>query len=91
MSEAILPDRDYPFIDKRYQLSELAMIEAPAELQKLLRPQAAANGIEIFRGTTVELRCQSEDYPDATFLVYWPEDDERLHILAPREFAKGRA
>lgn len=67
------------------------MTEAPPEIEKLLRSQAAANGIEIISGTLVELRCQSDAYPDAPFLVYWPENDERLHILAPIEFAKARA
>ena len=76
-----LPGGTYPFIDKRYPLCELAMIEAPAELETLLRSQAAANGIEIARGIPIELRCQAEAYPDATFLVYWPDDDERLHIV----------
>jgi hypothetical protein len=55
-----LQDGNYPFIDKRFRLSELVMIEAPAELETLLRAQAAANGIEITRGTPLELRCQSE-------------------------------
>ena len=50
-----LPGGTYPFIDKRYPLSELAMIEAPAELETLLRSQAAANGIEIARGIPIEL------------------------------------
>lgn len=91
MATPILPDDDYPFIDQRYALSELAMIEAPDELEKLLHSQADANGIEIVRGTPLELSCQSAEFPDATFLVYWPEDDERLHMLAPREFSTGRA
>ena len=86
-----LPEGFYPFIDQRLPLGQLVMIEAPAALEQLLRSQAAANGIEIIRGTPVELRCQTTEYPDATFLVYWPLEDDRLHMLAPREFAKGRS
>ncbi|WP_234186962.1 hypothetical protein [Shinella sp. NM-101] len=86
-----LPDGFYPFIDQRFPLSELSMIEVPADLEKLLRSQAAANGMSIIRGMPVELRCQSEQFPDATFLVYWPHEDDRLHMLAPRKFVKGQA
>ncbi len=86
-----LPNGLYPFIDQRFPLSELTMIEVPPELEKLLRSQAAANGMSISRGMPAELRCQSEQFPDATFLVYWPYEDDRLHMLAPREFAKGQA
>lgn len=86
-----LPDGLYPFIDQRIPLAQLAMIEAPRDFEILLRDQAAKNGIEILRGTPVELRCRSAEFPDATFLVYWPLDDDRLHMLAPAQFAAGRA
>lgn len=89
--EAELPDGQYPFIDRRYPLAELAMIEMPRALEELLRAQAAARGVLIARGQIVELRCQSAEYPDATFTVYWPYEEDRLHMLAPREFSKGRA
>ena len=85
-----LPDGLYPFIDQRSPLSELAMIEVPTDLEQLLRSQAAANGsMSIIRGIPVELRCQSEQFPDATFLVYWPHEDDRLHMLARRKSTKG--
>lgn len=86
-----LPDGQYPFIDERFPLSELAMIEAPKSLERLLHSQAAANGVTIARGVPVELRCRSEHFPDATFLVYWPLESEHLHVLAPKKFAIGRA
>lgn len=86
-----LPDALYPFIDQQIPLAQLAMIEAPRDLETLLRDQAAKSGIEILRGIPVELRCRSAEFPDATFMVYWPLDDDRLHMLAPKEFAKGRA
>ncbi len=35
--EAELPDGQYPFIDRRYPLAELAMIEMPRALEELLR------------------------------------------------------
>lgn len=85
--EAELPDGQYPFIDRRYPLAELAMIEMPRALEELLRAQA----VLIARGQIVELRCRSAEYPDATFTVYWPHEEDRLHMLAPREFSKGRA
>ena len=50
-----LPDDLYPFIDERLPLSELAIIDAPADLEQLLRVQAAQNGISIARGIPVEL------------------------------------
>ena len=86
-----LPDGLYPFINERLPLSELAMVEAPADLEQLLRIQAAKNGIAIARGVPVELRCQSDEYQDATFLVYWPQEEDRLHMLAPKAFVAGRA
>lgn len=87
---ADLPDGLYPFIDKRLPLSELVMIEAPQELEALLKSQAAANGVEIIRDEPVELRCESAEYPDATFLVYWPRSSERIHMLAPKQFSSSR-
>ncbi len=86
-----LPDGFYPFIDRRLPLSDLTMVEAPPDLEALFKSQAAENGIEIIRDEPVELHCQSEQYPDATFLVYWPRGHERIHMLVPTKFAKGRA
>jgi hypothetical protein len=37
-----LPDGLYPFIDQRLPLSDLTMIEMPADLERLLRTQAEA-------------------------------------------------
>ena len=67
------------------------MVEAPPALEALFKSQAAANGIEIVRDEPVELRCRSEEYPDATFLIYWPYGTDRIHMLAPKEFASGQA
>ena len=80
----------YLFIDQRLPLSELSMLEARRELEELLMSQAAANGIEIIRDQPMELRCKSEEYPDATFLVYWPSGSERMHMLAPKQSVRGR-
>ena len=65
-----LPDGLYPFIDERLPLADLAMIEAPPALEALFKAQAAANGVAIIRDEPVELRCRSDERPDATFLVY---------------------
>lgn len=60
-----LPDGYYLFIDRRLPLSELQMTEAPAELEKLFREQARRNGIELVRDEPMELRCKSDDFPEA--------------------------
>lgn len=86
-----LPDGDYPFIDERLPLSELVMVEAPRDLQALLIQQAEASGIEVVRDEPVELRCSSQEYPDATFLIYWPRGSEEMHMLVPKRLATGRA
>jgi hypothetical protein len=38
--------------------------------------------IDIIRDEPVELRCQSEQYPDAKFLVYWPQGQDRRRPTA---------
>lgn len=86
-----LPDGYYPFIDERLPLSDMTMVEATAQLEALFKTQAEKNGIEIIRDEPVELRCQSREYPDATFLVYWPTGTDRIHMLVPTRFAVGRA
>ena len=91
MTFAQLPDGRYPFIDEQLPLSELVMVEAPSDLEALFKSQAAANGIDIIRDEPVELRCHSEAYPDATFLVFWPRGTDRIHMLVPKKFAQGRA
>jgi hypothetical protein len=86
-----LSDGLYPFIDRQLPLADLTMIEAPHDLEMLLREQTAKKPMSIARGVPVELSCRAPQYPDARFLVYWPPDDDRLHMLAPKEIAKGRA
>jgi hypothetical protein len=88
---AQLPDGIYPFADQRLPLGEMAMMEAPLDLEALLVQAARDDGIEILRDQPVELTCVSADRPAATFLVYWPSGAERLNILAPRQFVRGRA
>ena len=88
---AKLTDGSYPFIDQRLPLSEMTMVEAPPALEALFKSQAAASGTNIIRDAAVELRCHSEEYPDATFLVYWPTGTDRIHMLVPTRFAVGRA
>lgn len=86
-----LPDGPYPFIDQRLPLADLTMVEAPPDLEALFKSQAAANGTIIIRGRPVELTCRSEEYPEATFLIYWPRGQDRIHMLVPKRFAQGRA
>lgn len=86
-----LPDGLYPFGDKLFPLSGLTMVEAPPDLEEIFKSQAARSGVEIIRDTPVELRCQSAEYMDMTFLIYWPLGHERIHMLVPKSSAKGRA
>lgn len=88
---SLLPDGLYPFADQRLPLNELAMAEAPRELEKLLRDSAAAAGVDILRDAPVEIRCTSAAHPDAVFLVFWPSGEEHLNILAPKASVRGRA
>lgn len=91
MISPLLPDEDYPFADQRFPLSEMAMMEAPIELERLLKTAAKENGVEIIRDDPVELTCRAAGFPDATFLAWLPSDSERLHILAPKDQVRGRA
>jgi hypothetical protein len=91
MTSPQLPDGRYPFIDERLPLYDLVMVEAPSDLEALFKSQAIANGIEIIRDEPVELRCHSAEYPDATFLVFWPRGTDRIHMLVPKRLAEGRA
>lgn len=91
MTTPRLPEGDYPFADARFPLSEMAMMEAPADLERLLKKAAEENGMEIIRDDPVELTCRAPGYPDATFLAWLPSDSDRLHILAPKDKVRGRA
>lgn len=85
-----LPPGDYPFIDERYPLDQLAMIEAPPDLAGLIVNYAGTTGVEIVRGEPVEIKCRTEEFGDATFLVWWPRG-EPMHLLVPRHMRKGLA
>jgi hypothetical protein len=86
-----LADGRYPFIDERLPLSQMAMVEAPARLVALFKEQAARNRIQIIRDQPVELTCRSEEFPNATFLIWWPMGSDRIHMLVPKKFAVGWA
>jgi hypothetical protein len=88
LPEPILKDDTYPFIDQRYPLADLVMIEMPEDLQRILTQQAERNGEGILRDAPVEVRCVSDQFGDASFLVYWPHGHS-MHTLAPRQFRKG--
>jgi hypothetical protein len=47
------------------------------------------SGVEIIRDEPVELSCQSEEYIEAMFLIFWPTDTERIHMLVATKFAVG--
>jgi hypothetical protein len=77
----LLPDGEYPFADERFPLDQMVMLEAPPELEALFKSQAAVNGVEIIRDVPVELQCQSADFPDAIFLVWFLSGQDRIHLL----------
>lgn len=91
MMTVALPDGTYPFIDRRLPLADLQMIEAPPALETLLRRVAAENGTTIVSGEPVELTCTFQGVAEAAFLVWQPAEGARLHMLAPKDQAKGRA
>ena len=91
VDEPELEEGKYPFNSERLPLSELAWIEVPASLESLLRDQIKANGIQLVRGQPVELRCVTPQYAEAVFMIFCSHEDERLHMLAPKEFQKGKA
>jgi len=85
-----LPDGLYPFATDELPLAEMAMAEAPAELEALLKSAARESGIEIMRDVPVELICGTPDGMNPRFMVWWPWGSERLHILTPKELVRGR-
>lgn len=87
----LLPDGTYPFADSEYPLADMAMAEAPAELEAFLKKAARDCGIEIMRDVPVELVCRTPDGTDPKFMVWWPYGSERLHILTPKSLIRGRA
>jgi hypothetical protein len=46
--------------------------------------------MEIVRDQPVEIRCLTEQFGDAVFLVYWPTGEE-MHMLTPKQFWHGSA
>ncbi|PZN99485.1 MAG: hypothetical protein DCF30_11745 [Hyphomicrobiales bacterium] len=90
-SPSLLPDGVYPFAMDEYPLAVMAMAEAPAELEALLKATARATGVEIIRDIPVELICRTPDGLDPRFMVWWPLGSDRLHILTPKELIRGRA
>ncbi|WP_223215689.1 hypothetical protein [Agrobacterium deltaense] len=65
------------------------MMEVPLDIETLLRNQAAAHGIDLIHDEPVEFTCQSAAHDDAKFLVYWPHEQDRLHMLASKRFSTG--
>lgn len=86
----MLPEGDYPFIDRRLPLNDMAWIEMPDDLEDVVVRTAAENGIALDRGNVVELTCKTP-MGDATFTIYWPADSDRVHMLAPKGYQRGRA
>lgn len=86
-----LADGEYPFIMEKFPLRDLAWIEVPESLEALLLDQIRVNGIQLIRGQPVELRCMTPQHGDAIFMVFWPHDGDRLHMLAPKVFQTGKA
>lgn len=88
---SFLPDGLYPFAAEEYPLAEMAMAEAPADLEALLRTVSEANRTAIVRDLPVELTCSMPDGVKLRFMVWWPSGNGRLHILTPKTLIRGRA
>jgi hypothetical protein len=86
----ILPDGLYPFYNQRFPLHQMAMVEAPPELEEFILRNARIHGIEILRDLPIELRCRNGSF-DATFLIWWPESDPHIHLLVPKSDVHGTA
>jgi hypothetical protein len=86
-----LPPGKYPFLNSEYDLSELAMVEAPHDLELLLKSEAARSGIEILRDQPFDLACDTEQFGKVRFFVWYPSGQDRLHFLVPKTSAQGRA
>ena len=86
-----LPEGSYPFAKERHDLADMAMVEAAPALEAFFRQQAAANGVEFIRDEPVELKCKLEDETIATFLIWYPTGQDRIHMLVPKEQVTGRA
>lgn len=90
-NQSSLPDGLYPFAADEYPLGEMAMAEAPEDLEALLRKVSATNMTAIARDIPVELACAMPDGVKLRFMVWWPSGNERLHILTPKALIQGRA
>lgn len=88
---SFLPDGLYPFAAEEYPLAEMAMAEAPADLEALLRTVSESNRTALVRDLPVELTCAMPDGVNLRFMVWWPSGNERLHILTPKALIQGRA
>lgn len=90
MEPPLLPPGRYPFAEDEYDLSELAFIEAPVDLDAFFKAQRDTDGQPLARDVPVVLRCQSDSY-EAVFMVWWPHGSERIYMLAPKNHVVGRA
>lgn len=86
-----LEEGDYPFIDRSYPLQALCLQPVPAELEELIRDELAARRASIPYDQITELRLESEDYPTAAFMLLHSSMDDSWMVLAPLEYAAGRA
>lgn len=91
LTSSLLPNGLYPFAADEYPLGEMAMAEAPEDLEALLRKVSEANRTAIARDLPVELTCAMPDGVNLRFMVWWPSGNERLHILTPKALIQGRA
>ena len=67
----------------------MTMVKASSSLETLLRTQAGIIGVKIARVAPVELTVTTTEYPDSTFLVFLPLEEDRLHMLVPNHFVIG--
>lgn len=86
-----ISDGLYPYNDRLLPLAELAFTESPPEPEVLLRQQAASKGIELVRDVPIKLKCIFRGQVEATFLIWWPHGEDRIHLPMPLKYVRGRA
>lgn len=74
--------RTTPFADGTYPLEEMVVQEPPVELSQLIEEQLARDAVVLASDDFTEIKCVSQDYPTATFMVR-RRPDGNLDMLVP--------
>lgn len=72
-----------PFADRRFRRDELVDQPAPAELAQFLEREINLRGVDLPHDGFLELRCVSQDFAAAVFMVRRDPSGE-LRMLVPQ-------